>query len=300
MRPAEPYSYGRCDFSPSSYTFDNVTGDTQLHAFDDSVAHDVASGMIPMIQAAQAALRERGEALSLFASPWSPPAWMKAPVGGVAASMCTSAAPNGLLPSMQRAWARYFSRFISAYRARGVEVWGVTPQNEPEAAVGWEACLMTPGFQAAFVRDHLGPVLAAEQPGVRIVGFDHNKDHALTWARALYADPVAYAYFAGVGVHWYGGLHPHNLDAVHALAPDKFILGTEACNCGGVAFRSDGVGEWWARGERLALDILVDLTHHAVGWWCAGCGARTRDPARPARAPHAESPRARPATGTSC
>ena len=40
---------------------------------------------------------------------------------------------------MQRPWAKYFSKFISAYRSHGVELWGVTVQNEPEASVGWEA-----------------------------------------------------------------------------------------------------------------------------------------------------------------
>jgi len=122
---------------------------------------------------------------------------------------------------------------------------------------------MTPAFQAEFVGRHLGPLLAAEQPGVKIIGFDHNKDRVLEWARVLYSDPEARRHIDGIGVHWYGGLHPRNLDAVHALAPDKIIIGTEACNCGGVAFRSDGVGEWWARGERLALDILEDLRPRA-------------------------------------
>jgi len=40
------------------------------------------------------------------------------------------------------------------------------------------------------------------------------------------------------------------------LAPDKFILGTEACNCGGVVYRQPDVKQWWSRGEALALDIL--------------------------------------------
>ena len=46
-------------------------------------------------------------------------------------------------------------------------------------------------------------MLAAEQPGVKILGFDHNKDHVLSWATTLYADKEAAKYFAGVGVHWY-------------------------------------------------------------------------------------------------
>ena len=75
-------------------------------------------------------------------------------------------------------------------------------QNEPEAAVGWEACLWTPSYQAQFVKDHLGPVLHAEQPGVKIIGFDHNKDHVQVWAKGLYADPEAKKWFAGIGIHW--------------------------------------------------------------------------------------------------
>ena len=264
------YTLGRvpinsCDFSPGSYNFDNVTGDTELEQFDTTVQHDVDSGIIGMIQAAQDAINKRGRKLRLYASPWSPPAWMKTPVDG-AQSMTLSAKPNGLMASMQRTWANYFSKFITAYKSHGIDIWGVTVQNEPEAAVGWEACLWTPQYQADFVKNHLGPVLNAEQPGVKIIGFDHNKDHVLLWAKGLYADPEARKYFDGVGVHWYGGLNLRNLNATHHLAPDKFILATEACNCGGVVYREPSIVEWWARAESLALDILEDLRFWAVGW----------------------------------
>ena len=57
--------------------------------------------MIPMILEAKKAIgaADRGD-LTLFASPWSPPSWMKLPVGGVR-SMLLTATPNGLDPSMQ-------------------------------------------------------------------------------------------------------------------------------------------------------------------------------------------------------
>ena len=146
------YTLGRvpinsCDFSPASYSFDDVDGDMELEHFDDDVQHDVDSGMLPMMLAAQALVEARGEKLNVFASPWSPPAWMKFEAWG-SQSMVASASPNGLMPSMQRPWAKYFSRFIAAYKKRGIDLWGVTVQNEPEAAVGWEACLWTPAFMA--------------------------------------------------------------------------------------------------------------------------------------------------------
>lgn len=275
------YTLGRvpinsCDFSPASYSFDDTFGDTSLAHFDGGVKHDVDSGMIPMIKQAQKLVKARGFTLNVYASPWSPPAWMKERVWGQQ-SMLLSAQPNGLMPSMQRPWAKYFSKFISAYSGHGIDLWGVTVQNEPEAAVGWEACLWTPEYMAAFVRDHLGPVLEADHPGVKIIGFDHNKDHVVDYATAAYSDPEAAKYFYGMGVHWYGGLNSENLDDTHKMDPSKVILATEACNCGGVVFKDatfregalltgNFVPAWWSRAESLGLDILVDLQFWAVGW----------------------------------
>ena len=108
-------------------------------------------------------------------------------------------------------------------------------------------------------------------------GYDHNKDHLNVWAKELYSDSEALKYFHGIGVHWYGGLNTHNLEYAHKLAPDKVILATEACNCGGVVFKDgtfadgeltkgDFLPAWWSRAEGLALDILEDLRYWAVGW----------------------------------
>jgi len=130
---------------------------------------------------------------------------------------------------------------------------------------------------ASFVRDHLGPVLAEKHAEVKIIGFDHNKDHVATWAKALYADPDAAKYFAGVGVHWYGGLNTHNLNSTHHIAPDKIILATEACNCGGVVFRTPKIAPWWSRAESLALDILEDLKTWTVRCDLAGGDRFRRD-----------------------
>lgn len=78
----------------------------------------------------------------------------------------------------------------------------------------------------------------------------------LDWAKVLYADANAASYFSGIGVHWYGGLNTNNLNRTHELAPDKFILATEACNCGGVVYQKPDLAQWWSRAESLGLDIL--------------------------------------------
>lgn len=256
---------GSCDFTVASYNFNNVSGDVDMVHFDKSVAHDEDSGMLPMIRAAQEKVRKRNQKLNVLASPWSPPAWMKNRDVNGKQSMTGSAIPLGLNITHQRAWANYFSAFVDAYKGRDVDLWGVTVQNEPEFAAGWEACVYTPEYESSFVRDHLGPVLRKDHPSLKIIGFDHNKDHVTKWAKTLYADNVTSQYLDGLGVHWYGGLNAENMNATHHIAPDKFILPTESCNCGGVVFRNESAS-WWSRAEKLAIDTLVDLQSWSVGY----------------------------------
>ncbi|MGZ5008883.1 MAG: glucosylceramidase, partial [Methylobacter sp.] len=60
-----------CDFSLGNYAYTEVDGDVELKHF--SIEHD-RQALIPMIRDAMALA---GGKLKLFASPWSPPAWMK-------------------------------------------------------------------------------------------------------------------------------------------------------------------------------------------------------------------------------
>ena len=52
----------------------------------------------------------------------------------------------------------------------------------------------------------------------------------------------------------YGGLNTGNLDNTHAVAPEKFILATEACNCPGVIYEEQPA-EWWQRAEHIGMDV---------------------------------------------
>jgi glucosylceramidase len=95
---------------------------------------------------------------------------MKKPVDGKA-SMTGSATPNGLLddPRVHSAWALYISKFISAYFKKGVPIWAVTPQNEPEFPAPWEACSYNSTGESDFINDYLGPTLKATHPDVLIL-----------------------------------------------------------------------------------------------------------------------------------
>jgi glucosylceramidase len=107
-----------CDFSSGSYTYIKE-GDAALKTF--SIQHD-KSYKIPFIKKAIAAA---GGKLTLFASPWSPPAFMK--------TNNDMLHGGKLKKEFYQPWANYFARFIKAYEAEGIPVWGITIQNEPMA-----------------------------------------------------------------------------------------------------------------------------------------------------------------------
>lgn len=201
------YTLGRipinsCDFTVASYSFDDVAGDYDLEHFDMSVSHDQKE-MLPFIKRALATSKKAGRKLNLFGSPWSPPAWLKVPVDGKQ-SMDGSNDPNGLKldRKSQAAWALYFSKWIEAYEASGVPIWGLTVQNEPEFAAPWEACKMNATMQRDFIRDYLGPSVKSHHPDVKLMAFDHNKDHLEAWTQTIFADADAAKYVDGMAFHW--------------------------------------------------------------------------------------------------
>jgi len=177
-------SINSCDFSLVSYTFDEIAGDYDLSFFDSEVTHDNAY-IIPLIRLA---MELSSLPIKIVASPWSPPSWMKNPISGTGnSSMLGSASPNGLKddPQTKTAWARYISKFIAAYKYKGVPIWAITPQNEPEFAAPWEACTYTSTYEKTFIERFLGPQLRNDHPELKILAFDHNKDHLLQWTRTI-------------------------------------------------------------------------------------------------------------------
>lgn len=236
-----------CDFALGHYAHAEVPDDWALDHFN--VDRD-RQALLPFIQAA---LRAAGRPIRLLVSPWSPPAWMK-----------TNGAMNGggrLRPECSAVWAQCFVRFIQAYQAEGVPVWGVSVQNEPMATQRWDSCLYSAEEERDFVRNHLGPAL--EQAGldhVKIVIWDHNRDGLVERASVVYADPQAARYVWGAGFHWYVEDQFDQVQLAHDAWPDKQLLFTEGCQEGGPHTGS------WALGERYARSIINDLNRWTVGW----------------------------------
>ena len=80
---------------------------------------------------------------------------------------------------------------------------GLTIQNEPENEGIWESCAYTAEQELAFFLDYLYPQLHSTHPALNFMFFDHNKDHALNWARVFYTNPIARQLVWGIAIHWY-------------------------------------------------------------------------------------------------
>lgn len=240
-----------CDFSSDSYSYSNTPGDHALKDF--SIEHDLEF-RLPFIKLA---IQAAGGNLPLYASPWSPPAWMKT----------NGDMKNGgkLKPDCRQAWADYYVRFLQAYRAQGLNIWGLSVQNEPMARQRWESCLYTAEEERDFVRDYLGPTLhTAGFADVKLMIWDHNRGLMHQRAQEVFNDPEASKYVWGTAFHWYP--YPaESFDNVRKVAeafPDKQLMFSEGC----VEQFDPAKLDAWSHGERYGKNELLDLANGACGW----------------------------------
>lgn len=242
-----------CDFSSDMYTY--VTeGDAALTSFN--VNHD-KQFRIPFIKQAIAAANGK---LTLYASPWSPPAFMK-----TNKDMLRGGKLNNALAS---SWALYYTKFIKAYEKEGIPVWGISLQNEPMATQRWESCIYTAEEERDFLKNHLGPTMKKEGLGdKKIIVWDHNRDLMTQRANVIFSDPEAAKYAWGMGFHWYetwSGGQPmfENVALVHKTYPTKNLLFTEGC---AESFKQNDY-QRWANGERYGKSMINDFNNGTVGW----------------------------------
>ena len=242
-----------CDFSSESYTYIEE-GDKSLETF--SIEHD-RKHRIPMIKRAMASA---SDSLLFYVSPWSPPAFMKGKKDMLKGGK--------LLPEFYDSWARYYVKFIKAYEAEGMPIWGLTIQNEPMAVQTWESCVYTAEEERDFLKNHLGPTLEKEGLGDKnIVVWDHNRDLISHRANIIFSDPEAAKYAWGIGFHWYepwAGGEPMwiNLKNVKESYPEKELLFTEGC----VEKFVETQYQRWSNGERYGRSIINDFNCGTVGW----------------------------------
>ena len=267
-----------CDFSLNNYSYTPVVGDKNLDHF--SIDQD-KDDIIPMIKDA-IAISEDG--FKLFSSPWTASPWMKdnnSWVGGK------------LLPQYYDTWALFFSKYVDAYNAEGIDIWGFTVENEPHGnGENWESMHYTPQEMTHFVQNFLGPKLEADGKGhLKILGYDQNREGIREWVDVMYKDEASSRYYDGTAVHWYESTYnyfPEELQYAHNKAPEKYLIQTEACVDAEVPVWKDDKWYWkkeatdwgydWREEDkkylhpkyspvnRYARDIIGCLNNWVDGW----------------------------------
>ena len=234
---------GASDFALTEYSYDDLppgqpfgTSDPDLKYF--SIEHDRAY-ILPLLREALA----RNPNLKIFASPWSPPGWMK-----TSGSMTQGA----LLPSAYPAFAKYFVRFVNEYEAAGVPIYAITMQNEPKFIPNdYPGMIFTAPEQTEVLANHVGPAFRDAKLKTKILVFDHNWD-LMQYPLEVLSDAKAASFAAGTATHCYGGSVTAQ-NELHDRFPDKDIWMTE---CSG--------GDW-QKGN--LLDQQVRLVIGATRNW---------------------------------
>ncbi|MEG1684602.1 MAG: glycoside hydrolase family 30 beta sandwich domain-containing protein [Bacteroides sp.] len=237
--PAEAnFSYNRfpigaSDYAAGFYSLNETDEDFNMTNF--SIARD-KNCLIPYIQKAQ--LYNPG--MTFFASPWCPPSWMK--TNNHYASV-SSEQYNNLPQSLQslpattefkmlrgylEAYALYFSKFLDAYKAEGIEVKDLHVQNEVVAEQIFPSCIWEPQDLSLFIAEYLGPRFEKENRSVNIWFSTLNVGNP-EYMRIALQNQKALKYIKGMGFQWDG---KNSIGTINKEFPSMRLMQTEN-ECGG-------------------------------------------------------------------
>lgn len=173
---------GATDLSQYAYSYNDNEGDTGMTRF--SLDGPDMQYTIPLLKRILAINPD----IKVMATPWSAPEWMKFD-------------NNYLINDYYGPYADYFVKYLQAMDAQGVDVWAITPQNEPLNTTNNPSMGMSKEDQFNFVNNYLGPRLDAAGYGdVLVIGYDHNCDNTefpVYVAQSPYVDGTAFHLYAG-------------------------------------------------------------------------------------------------------
>jgi glucosylceramidase len=182
---------GASDFAISRYTDDETPNDYQMTSF--SISRDMQY-LIPYVKAAMAI----NPKIHFWASPWTPPAWMKDNNNTDSGNMQDNA-------QILQAYALYLTKWVQAYDAQGITIEVIHPQNEPNYAEGYPSCVWAAPLYDKFVSMYLGPMFESQNMSTQIyLGTMSNAGMAADPAivTAVTGDSATMKYIKGFGLQW--------------------------------------------------------------------------------------------------
>ena len=211
---------GSSDFATNAYSYADTPWDLGMNYF--TLARDERS----IIPAAQGALK-KNPALRFFASPWSPPAWMK-----TTGKMDGGGKTNNLfdLDEIYKAYSLYFVKYIKGYGSNGIIISRLCPQNEMDASPGYPGCVMPPAQMTKLVVNYLAPAFKNEHLSTEIWPGTFREKPEVAWATECMKNESFRKEFSGLGIQYYNG---KTIQALADTYPSLRFMYTEASCCGG-------------------------------------------------------------------
>ncbi|MBQ8467429.1 MAG: hypothetical protein IJ546_07035, partial [Prevotella sp.] len=159
-------------YQGTEYTVPNYATDFEMEHF--TIERD-RQKVIPSIKLA---LAENPD-MTFWASPWSPPSWMKINKHYAQLKTDTNGCPFGVAPysndqfiddpAYYNAYCLYFDKFIQAYKGEGINITGLAYQNEAYSNTAYPGCSWTAATTGKFLGQYLGPYMAEHQPDVQLI-----------------------------------------------------------------------------------------------------------------------------------
>ncbi|MCG1037427.1 glycoside hydrolase family 30 protein [Polaribacter sargassicola] len=245
---------GASDYALSYYSSNDVPEDFEMRDFNIDRDKYI---LIPYLKEA---LKVKPN-LQIWASPWSPPAWMKvnehyamrsgdfenAKKGNKMnpeAEILNNATAFKMQERYLKAYALYFSKFVQAYKNAGVSLFAIMPQNEIAFQPNWPSCTWRPEDMAYFINDFLGPQFVKDGLETEIWLGTVNSGNP-NYVKTILEYKSTAQYISGAGFQWGGA---KSIPTVHKTFPDLKLMQTEN-KCG--EHEND-----WTSVERSWKDIV--------------------------------------------
>src|SRR6478752_101117 len=241
------FAYGRLpigasDYSMARYTLAETAGDYTMANF--SIAQDKKM-LIPYIKAAVAVKKD----IHLWASPWTPPGWMKD----------NNSTDNGNMKDDDKtlsAFALYLEKFVQAYAGEGLTIEAVHPQNEPGYVNPYPSCAWSSALYIKFIRDYLGPLFEKDKIAAQIWCGTMSAPGDGTIATNLANDSKAMAYVKGFGLQW------NTKGTVSSLKSKNVPIMQTEHKCGNYDFATD----YWSQSSYSASKPQNDYAYGIESW----------------------------------
>ena len=233
---------GANDFALEWYSFDETPNDYAMTNF--SIARDQKI-LIPFVKSAM----QYQPQLAIWGVPWSPPAWMKTTDSYKGGNMKQD-------PQTLVAYALYFSKYVQAYRAAGINLYAIHPQNEPKYNNNvYPQCAWSGQEINTFLRDYLIPQLKKDRVDVQVWMGTIVNENLADYIDPVLGDAVTRPAIAGVGYQWGG---QEAMLATHEKYPGQKLMQTETeCNNGANS---------WNEGMTTFQKIITDMNHFASSY----------------------------------